>query len=214
MSAQELQIAFVGPCACITMTMHVTMCILTLCVPLCVRVRRWVCACIQHLPAANEWRPTSPAGLAVLCDGAGAGCFLMVITHFVPGWIILHWHCLGPGGEPHKVDPASQRATKNQMQQQHPTPGLHSSTHTRVCRHTHARTHKNAYLHRIGHTATGALISYSQFHQGGPGSLKWAACAEARTQSPSLAHTHQARIRKKNEQQYIRMHFQLLCWKG
>lgn len=35
-----LQIAFVGPCACITMTMRVTMCILTLCVPLCVRVRR------------------------------------------------------------------------------------------------------------------------------------------------------------------------------
>lgn len=100
------------------------------------RVRRWVCACIQHLPAANEWRPTSPAGLAVLGYGAGAGCFLMVITHFVPGWIILHWHCLGPRGEPHKVDPASQRATKTQMQQQHPTPGLRSSTRTRMRRHT------------------------------------------------------------------------------
>lgn len=96
-----------------------------------------MCACFQRLRAANEWRPTSPAGLAVRGDGAGAAGFLMVITHFVPGWIILHWHCLGPGGEPHKVDPASQRATKNQMQQQHPTPGLHSSTHTHVRRHTH-----------------------------------------------------------------------------
>ena len=82
----------------------------------CVRVRQRVCACIQPLPAANERRPTSPAGLAVLAGGAGAGCFLMVITHFVPGRIILHRLCSGPGVEPHKVDPASQRATKTQKQ--------------------------------------------------------------------------------------------------
>lgn len=132
------------------------------CVPLCVRVRRWVCACIQHLPAANEWRPTSPAGLAVLGCGAGAGCFLMVITHFVPGWIILHWHCLGPRGEPHKVDPASQRATKTQMQQRHPTPGPRSSTRIRTRRHTH--THKKKIL-------------------------KMHACTEKRTHTPP-AHTH------------------------
>lgn len=130
-----------------------------------------MCACIQHLPAANEWQPTSPAGLAVLGYGAGAGCFLMVITHFVLGWIILHWHCLGPRGEPHKVDPASQRATKTQMQQRHPTPGLRSSTHTRTRRRTQKCTHTH------WHT----LISYSQFQQRGLESLKWAACADADT---------------------------------
>lgn len=85
------------------------------CASMCVRVKWWVCACIQHLPAANEWQPTSPAGPAVLGYEAGAGCFLMVITHFVPGLIILHWLCLRPRGEPHKVDPVSQSATKTQM---------------------------------------------------------------------------------------------------
>lgn len=135
------------------MSMHIPTCVCVY-VSLCFHV----CACkavsecvpaFKHLPAANEWRPTSPAGLAVLGYGAGAGCFLMVITHFVPGWIILHWLCLGPRGEPHKVDPASQRATETQMQQQHPTPGPRSSTrtHTRRHRHTHKKLHACTQMH-------------------------------------------------------------------
>ena len=157
-----------------------------------------MCACIQHLPAANEWRPTSPAGLAVLGYGAGAGCFLMVITHFVPGWIILHWHCLGPRGEPHKVDPASQRATKTQMQQQHPTPGLRSSTRTRTRRHTQ----KCMLAQKCTHTHRHTLISYSQFQQRGLKSLKQAACADAQTHSLSYTHTHAVHV-SKNKQIYI-----------
>lgn len=143
-----------------------------------------MCACIQPLPAANEWRPTSPAGLAVLGYGAGAGCFLMVITHFVPGWIILRWLCLGPRGEPHKVDPASQSATKTQMQQQqHPTPGLRSSTRTGTHgnRHAHTHTQRCMLAHCCTHSHRHTLVSYSQFRQRVPGSLKRAACAKALT---------------------------------
>lgn len=106
--------------------------------------------------------------------------FLMVIIHFVPRWIILHRLCLGPRGEPHKVNLASQRITKSRKQKQHPTPGP-----------ALLNTQQNTQAHTKLHACTSTLISYSQFQQAYT-VTKRAACAKVPTHSSINMHAQAA----------------------
>lgn len=154
----------------------------SLCCSLCAYSRE--CApSFSPLLAANEWRTTSPAVLAALGYEAGAGCFLMVIIHFVPGWIILHRLCLGPRGEPHKVNLASQKGHKD--------PKAEAAPHFRGRAPQHSgRTHKYAQNCMLAHQLH-TLISYSQFQQAYT-VIKRAACAKALTHSFLNTRAHAA----------------------
>lgn len=108
------------------------------------------------LPLQQAWQS--------LAAGLELRVFLMVITHFVPGWIIPRWHCLAPRGEPHEVDPASQRATKTPK-------AAAAAPHSRPCApqhcvQTHTHTHK---MHACTDLDTQPLISYSPFQWSGRG---------------------------------------------